>query len=889
LEAAKEAGIVEELAQHLEDRCLELRSRGASEEEARQRVLEELNSQDYLTRELRWIERPTRAEAVVPGEMKGHMLDDFRQDLRHGARMLRKNPAFTIVAVLTLALGIGANTAIFSVVNSVLLKPLPYHEPNRIVMLWTDNPKANLGFHELPPVPPDLLEWRAQAKSFEQIAGIRPQSAELSEQGDPERAGAAQVTANFFALLGAQPLFGRVFAEEEAQPGRDKVAIISYALWQRYFGGDPNLAGKAITINREHRTVVGVMPPGFSFPQGLQMPSFYGLAPGTDVWVPFADSAEYWANNDTRDFIAIGRLKPGVPLRQAQAEMNTLAERKGKEHAATHGGWIVRLRPLALQVTGDTRPVLLALMAAVGFVLLIACVNVSNLLLCRSAARRKEMAVRAAVGAGRARLIRQLLSESVVLSVLGGGLGLLLGAWGLRLMLALSPPNFSLAGNTGLDLRVFGFTLLVSLAAGIVFGLAPAWQASKINLTEALRADARSGGAPGSHRSLNILVIAEVALASVLLTGAGLMAQSFLRLQAVDPGFHPQRVAAFNANVSYNGEERTGQFFHEARERLARLPGIQAVGAISTLPLGGSQNLNHLSIEGADLAARGEEPVTENCRITPGYFDAMGIALTRGRDFTDFDGARQQRVCVINQTIAHEFFAKVDPIGKRVKLGRATDDAPWLTIVGVAGDVRGYSLAVKPKAQVYSPLAQNMWGDMTFVLRVDNSSLASTEKAIRAEMKTLDPALPLGNFRLMESLLANAVARPRFGAFLFSLFAAVALLLTAVGLYGVVTYATSQRTRELGIRLALGASRGRVLRLVIREGLWPAFAGLALGTTGAVAFTRLLAAQLYEVKPGDPATYGGTVLVLLLVTLAACWLPAHRATRVDPMTALRCD
>jgi putative ABC transport system permease protein len=870
--------IDEELRFHIEQRMAENIAAGMSPEDAAREARKRFGNLQTVREQCRERRGANFGEVIF-------------QDVRFALRMLRKNPGFTSVAVLTLALGIGGNTAIFSVVNAVLLKPLPYREPNRIVMLWTDNPSLNLGFHELPPTPPDLIEWRAQANSFEQIAGIRPSTADLSEQGDPERLGGAQVTANFFALLGAQPSLGRLFSPEEAKPGQDKVAVISYGLWERHFGADPNVIGKTIVVNREHRTVLGVMPAGFNFPRGAEMPAMYGLAPHTDVWLPFAERAEYWANNDTRDFIAIGRFRPEVSLVQAQAEMTGLAERKAKDHALTHAGWIVHLRPLALQITGKARPILLALMGSVGFVLMIACVNVSNLLLCRSAARRQEMAVRAAVGAGRARLIRQLLSESAVLSMLGGGLGLLLGAWGVRLILALSPPNIPRLSETGLDLRVFGFALIVSLATGVVFGLAPAWQASKINLTQALKGGARSGGRPGSHRSLNLLVIAEVALASVLLTGAGLMAQSFLRLQAVDPGFHPQQVTAFDVSLfgdKYNGQSRTGQFFRDARERLAKLPGMHSAGAISSLPLSGSENLSHLSIEGARLDGR-EEPITEDRRITPGYFETMGVSLFRGRDFSDLDGAQQERVCIINQSIARQLFPGGDPIDKRLKLGRNSDKAPWLTIVGIVADVRGFALEVEPKPQVYSPLDQDTQNEVTFVVRADLAPAASVERAIRAEMKSLDPALPPANFRAMESLVGNAVARPRFSAVLLGLFAITALVLTAIGLYGVVAYSTAQRSREIGIRMALGASRQNVLALVIRQGMWPSLLGLAIGMAGALALTRLLTNQLYEVKATDPMTFFSVAAILLLVTLTACCLPARRATRIDPMTALRCE
>src|SRR6266568_542151 len=413
-------------------------------------------------------------------------------DLCFAFRQLLKNPGFTAVAVLTLALGIGANTAIFSVVNAVLLKALPYREPDRIVMLWTDNPSFNLGFHELPPAPPDLLDWRSQAHSFEQIASFRTRLADLSEQGDPERVGGVQATANLFSLLGAQPMFGRVFSTDEEQPGRDKVVVISHSLWQRHFGGDTNIVDQVITMNHERHAIIGVMPPGFHFPHGAEMPAGYALMARTDVWRPYADSPEYWRNDDTRDFIAMARLKPGVALAQAQAEMTTIAQREAQANPKTHTGWTVHLRPLALQVAGKTRPVLFVLLGAVAFVLLIACANVANLLLCRSAARRKEMAVRSAIGAGRGRIVRQLLTESVLLSVVGGGIGLLVGVWGTQLILKFNPAHIPGHDETRLDSTLLVFTGMISLTTGILFGLMPAWHASRINLTEALSAAARS-------------------------------------------------------------------------------------------------------------------------------------------------------------------------------------------------------------------------------------------------------------------------------------------------------------------------------------------------------------------------------------------------------------
>lgn len=811
-------------------------------------------------------------------------------DLRFAARQLIRQPAFTLFAVLTLALGIGANTAIFSVINTVLLKPLPYRDPDRIVMLWTDNPSMKLGFPELPPTPPDLLEWREQAKSFEQIAGFRPRTADLAEFGDPERVGGVQTTANFFSVLGIQPKHGRLFTPEEERDGAAKVAVISHALWQRRFGGDLGVLGKRVSINRGTHEIIGVMPAGFHFPRGPEMPAAYGLLAKTDVWTPYAEPAKYWQDHSSRDYVAMGRLKPDVTVGQAQAEMVAIAARQAAAYPASHTGWTVNLRALSRQVAGGTRPVLLALLGAVAFVLLIACANVANLLLCRSAGRRKEMAVRAAIGAGRARVIRQLLTESVLLAALGGVAGLLLGALGLKLILAISPANIPRLHETSLEGSVLVFTVLVSLATGILFGLAPAWSTSRANLAEVLNSGARGGAVAGRPRAHALLVTGEIAMVVVLLVGAGLMIQSFLHLQAVDPGFKPQQVLAFDVSLfgdRYQGDERVIQFHQQVRERLAALPGVRSVAAISSLPLGGSENLGFLQVEGAPPVVPGQEPAAEDRKVTPGYFAALGITFTRGRDFTAQDGPNQPRVCIVNEALAREHFLGTDPLGKRIRLGGPNEPGPLVTIVGVTRNVRGASLETRSRAQVCFPLAQAPQNEMTIVVRGEAGGAESLERSIRAALKAIDPALPPANFRAMENLVVNALARPRFGTSLLGAFAAIALILTLIGLYGVVAYAASQRTREIGIRMALGAKAGDVLALIIRQGMKPALIGLAIGIAGALAATRLLATQLYDIKATDPVTFAGVGAFLLLTTLAACWVPARRATRVDPMVALR--
>jgi putative ABC transport system permease protein len=820
----------------------------------------------------------------------GVWLEDLGKDIRFGGRQLWKNPIFSTVAVVTLALGIGANAAIFSVVNAVLLKALPYRDADRIVLLWTDNPALNLGFHELPPAPPDLIEWRREARSFEQIAAFRTRLADLSEEGDPERVGGVQVTANFFPMLGAQPLLGRTFATEEEQPGTDKVAVISHELWQRRFGGEPGIVGRPITINHERHTVIGVMPPRFNFPRGAEMPAGYALMRQTDVWRPYADTAEYWRNDDTRDFIAMGRLKAGVSLTRAQAEMTTLARLEAEAYPKSHAGWTIHLLPLARQVTGQARPALLVLLGAVAFVLLIACANVANLLLCRSAARRREIAVRAAIGAGRGRLIRQLLTESVLLGILGGGLGLVLGAWGVRGLLAFSPPNISRLSETTLDWRVMLFASLVSLLTGVIFGLVPAWRVAKLDSSATLNTDSRASTASGPHRTHGWLVVGEVALAVILLMGAGLMTQSLVRLEGVDLGFKPQRVAAFDVGLNgaqYSSAERQRQFYREALKRLSATPGVGSVAAISDLPLGGVENLFYFYPEGMPAPPVGNAPLAENRKITSGYFQTMGVSLVLGRDFGSQDTADQLKVCIVNESVRRQFFAGIDPIGKRIRLNGTGDEHPWWTVVGVARDVRSYGLDTKPRPQIYTAIEQNTENEMTFVVRAEGLPASALERTLRATMKPLDPALPLANFRTMESLMASAVARPRFSALVLGWFAAAALLLTAVGLYGVVAYATSQRTREIGLRVALGAGAKDVLALIIGQGLRPVIIGLVIGVPGALLLARFLRAQLYEVSPADPVTLLGTSVVLVVVALVACWLPARRAVTIDPMTALR--
>jgi len=866
----------EELRCHIERQTEQNIRLGMSPEEARYAArkafggVEQAKERSRDARGVRWIE-------------------ELWQDLRYGARTLMKNPGFTLVAAFTLALGIGANTAIFSVINGVLLRPLAFHEPDRLFMLWTDNPAYQLGFHEFPAANADLPEWRATATSFERLAAFQTNPADLSDGGEPERVGGVEVTANLLPLLGVQPLLGRHLSTEEEQPGRDRVALISYALWRRRFGGDAEILGKTITVDGAPRAVIGVLPEGFHFPRATEMPRAYHLPERADIWTPLARDAGYWLNRNQRQLVPIvGRLKAGVTQAQAQAEMDGIAERQARDYPQTHGGWRVWLTPLSNQIVGQTRRPLLILLGAVGFLLLIACANIASLLLARAASRRREIAVRAAIGAGRARIIRQLLTESLLLATLGGGLGLLLGYWGLDLLLSFIPPTVPRLQDISLDTHVLLFTASISILTGALFGLVPAWQASNVNLIEALKDAGRANSAGRGIRSHNLLVTVEVALAAVLLVGAVLMLQSFQRLLAVDPGFKPDGVATFEMSLPrarYPDGGRRARFVEQALAQLSGLPGVRSVGAISNLPLSGNESMDYIAIEGAEPTPRGKEPLAEDRAITPGYFEAMGVNLVSGRDFDATDGAGKPLVSIVNETLAQRFFPEGDAVGKRIK--RVLSDQDWRTIVGVVRDVRGFALEAQARPQIYHPHAQASYGAMAMVARADATALPSLRSAIQREFKQLDAELPVANYRMMPELVAKAVARPRFSALLLGLFAAAALMLTVVGLYGVVAYRVNQRTREIGIRMALGARRRNALALVIGQGMRPAIAGALIGMASAFGLMRLLAGQLYEIKPTDPATFGIVALGLLLVSLVACYIPARRATKIDPMVALR--
>jgi len=821
------------------------------------------------------------------------VIGPFLQDLRYGARMLWKSPVVTLVAVAALALGIGANTAIFSVVNTVLLRPLPFAEADRLVMVWDTHPFAlKLGYDYIPSSNGTFADFRQQSESFEQMAALDTWTVNLTGRNEPERIEGTQVSSSLFPLLRARPLLGRAFTPEEEKPGAARVVVMSHGLWQRRFGGDANILGQTVTLDGEKYEVVGVMPPDFTFPQNSGLPAFFPFAQKTDLWTPWVLTEEQRQNRGSHHIAVIGRLKPGRTLQQAQAELGTIASRLEQQYPDDLKDFGVSVMPLHEQVIGKSRVAILVLLCVVAFVLLIACANVANLLLARAAARQKEVAIRTALGASRGRVIRQLLTESVLLSFIGGALGVLLAMWGVDLLIALSPGDIPRTGEIGIDARVLGFTFGVSLLTGLVFGLAPALQASKQDLHEALKEGGR-GGTTGPRRARvrSILIVFEVALALVLLVGAGLLVRSFFKLRNVSPGFDPENVLTLNVplpGTRYKDGAQASAFYQRLIERLKALPGVEAVGAVSQLPLTGAEEIDGFDIEGRPGPASGADVQTADFRVvSTDYFRAMKIPLVSGRYFTEQDTAGAPGVIIIDETLARRFFPNEDPLGKRINEGGSPNRLGFLTIVGVVAGIKHSSLDAEPKPAMYVSYLQSHWLDMTLTVRAGGGGAENLAAAVRREVWALDKDQPVAGVQTLESLFAKAVAPQRFQMMLVGLFAAVALLLSVVGIYGVMAYAVTQRTHEIGIRMALGAQRGDVFKLLMSQGMAQALIGVAIGLAGAFALTRLMSSLLFGVSATDPLTFAGVSLLLSSVALLACYVPARRATKVDPMVALR--
>jgi len=802
-------------------------------------------------------------------------METLIQDLRYAIRMLLKKPSFTAIVVLALAIGIGANTAIFSVVNAILLRPLPYKHFERITMIWMDNPKLGVAedWHSYP----NYIDYKDQNQVFEDMAAFNDRSFNLTGTGDPARVVGVWTTASLFSVLGVEPMLGRAFTEEEEEPGKDLVVILSNGLWQRRFGGDPGIVGQPINMNGVNRTVLGVMPASFAFPEKK-----------TELWIPLALTPERKQARTLISYKAVGRLKPGVTLEQASADLGPIAKRIDDEYFQS--GYGINLVKLHSQETGKVRPALLILLGAVAFVLLIACANVANLLLARAAMREKEVAIRLALGAGRLRIVRQLLTESALLAVAGGGVGLLLAVWGLDALVALSPADIPRLDQTGIDGRVLAFTLAVSLLTGLVFGLAPALQASKPDLNDSLKESGRgSTSGKSAMRIRSLLVVSEIALSLVLLVGAGLLIRSFMRLQQFDLGFNADNLLTMRVQLpgsKYREGKQVASFYQQLLERLGTVPGVHSVGAISDIFLTDTPNSTGFTIEGRPVAVGAEAIEVPLDSVSPGYFKVMGIPLLRGREFDDRDVDGAPPVAIINETFLRRFFPGEDPIGKRYVYGGPDPQNPWITIVGVVGDMRrtGFDRPVRP--ETFLPEAQATANALTIVARTANDP-ASFATALRNEVWAIDKDQSVYDIKTMHETLSEMRSQRRFNMLLFGIFAAVALTLAAVGIYGVISYSVTQRTHEIGIRIALGAEKSDVLGLIVGQAMTLAGIGITIGIAGSLIFTRLMAGLLYGVSATDPATFGVIAVLLAGVALVACYIPARRAARVDPMVALR--
>jgi putative ABC transport system permease protein len=799
------------------------------------------------------------------------MLNDFRYALRQ----LIKAPSFTIVAIITLALGIGACTAIFSVVNTVLLRPLDYPDPDRMVMIReTQLPQ----FPEFSVSPPNYLDWEKQTKSYEYIAAYTGATLNLTGEGEPQRLVGIKATAHYFGAMGIKPILGRMFLPEEDAMGKNHVVVLSYGFWQRVFGGARDIVGRAIQLNGEPYQVVGVAPAG-------------GLTTKVDAWTPMAFTPKETAN-DARGghyINVIGRLKPGVTFRQAKAELEVIAKQLAVQYPDPQKGWGIFMMPMQDYMVRDVKPVLYTLLGAVGCVLLIACANLANLLLARATARHREISIRAALGAGRGRLVRQLLTESVVLALCGGIAGMILARWGLDALLALAPTSLPRISEIHLDTGVLLFSLGLSVVTGLVFGIAPAWLAARADVNEALKQGTRGsteGGARGRLRGA--LVVIEVTFALVLLGGAGLLTRSFMQLANVDPGFIPENATLMRLSLpqkKYAQPEQQTAFANGLLEQVKNLPGVQAAGITHSMPLVGDYVLT-FNIEGRPAIDPADLPSTNYYAVTPGYFRAMGIRVVRGRIFTPQDDAKAPRIAIINETMARQFFPNEDPIGKRINISTGPD--AWREIVGIVGDIKQYGVDKATSAQAYEPFAQVPFSSINVVIRT-NGSPAALLGALRPAVYAVDKDQPVGIIRPLEEIMADSIARQRFAMLLLTVFSVVALVIAAVGIYGVMAYNVVQRTGEFGIRMALGAQQGDVLRLVLTQGGKLIGLGLVVGLLATLAASRAMGSMLFNTSAYDPLTLATITLVLGSVALVACFFPANRATKVNPIEALRTE
>jgi len=807
------------------------------------------------------------------------------QDIRYAFRMLLKRPGFTVIVVLTLALGIGANTTIFTAIDAVLLNPLPYKDPERLMVVWETNKQLGPEMWDRNEAAiGNFLDWRSRNQSFDQLGALFDTDMNLTGVGEPQRIQGCVVTTNFFQVLGVQPMHGRSFVPESETPGSPFTVIISHELWQRQFGSDRGIINKSLTLNAHQVAVIGVMPPGFE----LQFP----ITRHVDMWVPMViDIGDLGYHDRSNNFLyTVGRLKQGVSQEQAQTEMNLIAGQLQQQYPETNTEKGVRVVALHKQLVGNVESYLYMLFAAVGFLLLIACANVAGLLLARVTARHREVAIRIAVGASRWRLIRQLLTESIILSGLSGLLGLLLAYGGVKLLVSLTPSEVPRLHEVGLHVPVFLWTLAISVVTGVLFGLAPAVQASKPDLNTALKES--SGRNPGSFQGSglrNLLVVSEVAVALLLLVGAGLMTKSFLRLQQVDPGFDATNVLSMNIALptSKYREQRLLTFYDQLFERVKNLPGVKSVAGINPLPLGNSNVSDRFVVEGAPFVALADRPFAGVRVITPDYFQTMSIPQLKGRSFTEQDREKTPNVIIVNEALASRYWPNQDPIGKR--LGFFEEDPgkqEWREIVGVVGNVKSKALEIEVMPEAYFPYRQVPENFMNLVVRTASDPV-SMVPAIRSQVLSVDKDQPVSDIMTMEQRVAKSVAAKRFVMSLLGAFSILALGLAAVGIYGIMAYLVTQRTQEIGVRMALGAQKRDVLRLIVGKGMALAVIGTAIGLIASLALTRLMRSLLFEVTPTDWLTFVMVSVVLLTVALLASYIPARRATKVDPLVALR--
>jgi putative ABC transport system permease protein len=857
-----------ELRTHLELETEQRRDEGLSAEEARRAAHLALGNIAAIKEDVRALSRWTA-------------LDDAVQDLRYGVRLLRKHPAFAVVASLTLALGVGAFTAIYAVVDAVLLTPLPYQDADRLAMVWEDVNTPGYANAQNTPAPGNFHDWRRQNSTFVDLAAVRYGAWNLTGAGDPIRLEGERVSASFFRLLRVEPIVGRLFTPDEDGATDPRVVLLGHALWVDRFGSSPSIVGRTVRLNNEAFTVVGVMPRGFAFPD-----------PDDQLWVPLGLSPEQLVNRGSHFLRVVGRLKPGVTAPQAQADLSTIAARLSVAYPDSNTGVGVRVIPLLEQTVGDVRRPLLVLLGIAGFLLLMVCANIGNLVLARASARGREFAVRAALGASRARLLRQLLVEGILLATIGGACGLALASWAVAILRWLAPADLPRVDIIVLNGSVAALNFAAALVAGVICGLMPALRPQVRDLRDALENDARASAAGSSLRTRNVLVVAQTALGVVVLVGAGLLLRSFVRLMQVPLGFRSEGVLTFRAVLPparYTTEPQQAAFYRQLTDTLTSLPGVTSAGAISFLPLTVSGRTTGVSIEGEPAHRPGQIRMVDFRVISPGYLAAMSIPLLAGRDVAWSDASSTQPSIVVSETMARTFWPRQRAIGRRLKLGSLEEDTPWLTVIGIVADARQLDLMHMPRPAMYFPALQGQaTGDTLrdWVVRTSTDP-AALAAAVSNAVWSIDPALPVTRQKTMAQVRSAATASQRFNLLLAGLFAGLAVVLAVTGLYGVTAYTVAQRTRELGIRVALGAGKVALLRLMLAHAMQLTVTGLVVGTLGALALTTVMSKLLFDIGARDPVTFVAVGALLFLVSLVASFLPAHRATRVDPVEALR--